>query len=150
MKLSVRNLSTGGLEQKTLSSSVKVEEIETVKKRMQFLYGDSSVASFMDPGTYEQIEIPLEVLGEAINFIKEGEEVDVLFWDEKALSVDIPPKVTLEVSETPPGVKGDTASNVYKPAVLENGLKVKVPLFIKTGDKIRVDTRTGEYVERAK
>jgi elongation factor P len=81
--------------------------------------------------------------------MKEGGEVDVLFWDGKPLSVDIAPKVVLEVTETDPGVKGNSATNIYKPAKLENGLALKVPLFIKVGDKIRVDTRTSEYIERA-
>ncbi|KKT33341.1 MAG: Elongation factor P, partial [Candidatus Woesebacteria bacterium GW2011_GWB1_44_11b] len=92
---------------------------------------------------------PLKVIENELPFVKEGEDVDVLFWENKALSVEISPKVTLEVKETAPGVKGNSATNVYKPATLENGLEVKVPLFIKAGDKVRVDTRTGGYIERA-
>jgi elongation factor P len=104
----------------------------------------------MDPKNYEQIEIPLSVLGDQIVYIKEGESVNILFWEDKPLSVELPPKIELTVAEADPGVKGNSASNIYKPAVLENGLKTKVPLFINPGDKIRVDTRTGEYIERAK
>jgi elongation factor P len=91
----------------------------------------------------------VDVLGDDLGYIKEGEEVDVLFWDDTALSVDIPPKVTLEVTSTAPGIKGNSATNIYKSAELENGLNLRVPLFINEGDKVRVDTRTGEYVERA-
>jgi elongation factor P len=104
----------------------------------------------MDPTSYEQIESPLSVLGDQIYFVKDGDNVSVFFWGDKALSVELPPKITLGVAQADPGVKGNTASNIYKPAVLENGLKIKVPLFINVGDKIRVDTRTGEYIERAK
>ena len=150
VKVTARNLETGSVEDKTFSSNVKVEDISTIKKRLQFLYVDGDNVVFMDPGSYEQVEIALSTVKNELLFIKEGEKVDVLFWDDKALSVDIPPKVELEVVETDPGVKGNSASNVYKPAKLENGLSLKVPLFIENGDKIRIDTRTSEYVERAK
>ena len=149
VKLSVRNLETGNLEKKTLNSSLKVEEITTVKRPLQYLYKDDTSVYFMDPRSYEQIEIPLVMAKDQIVFIKEGESVDVLFWDNKALSIGLPAKVVLTVKDTVPGVKGDSATNIFKPAILENGLKLKVPLFIKKGDKIRIDTRTGEYVERA-
>lgn len=154
VRVSARNLETGDLAEKSFDAGNKVDEITTSKKRMQYLYNDGENASFMDPANYNQIEIPLSILGDTISFIKEGSEVDVLFWDPPAggrvaLSVDIAPKVVLEVTDTDPGVKGNSASNVYKSAVLENGLQVKVPLFIKIGDKVRVDTRTSEYIERA-
>ena len=148
IKVSAKNLETGAMSELSLSPTNKFDEISTQKKRMQYLYNDGEVATFMDPKTYEQSEIGMTVLGDSISFIKEGSEVDVLFWEEKALSIDIPPKVTLKVVEAAPGVKGNTASNIYKPAILENGLSVKVPLFIKEGEKVRVDTRTSEYVER--
>ncbi len=150
VKLSVRNLENGRLEEKNLSSSTKVEDINTAKKILQYLYSDGASATFMDPKTYEQTEIPVNLVGNQLAYIKEGEAVDVLFYQDKLLSVEIPLKVTLEVTDTAPGVKGDSATNVYKPATLENGLELKVPLFIKVGDKVKVDTRTGEYVERAK
>lgn len=150
VKLSVRNLSSGQMEYKTMKSTVKVDEIATSKRIFQYLYNDGASASFMDPITFEQKEIPVEFIENELNFIKEGEEVSILFWEDKPLSIDIAPKVTLKVKQTDPGVKGNSATNVYKPAVLENGLEIKVPLFIKTGDKIRVDTRTSSYIERAK
>ena len=104
----------------------------------------------MDPKNFEQVEIPLAILGDSVSYLKEGENATVFFWEDKALSVDLPPKITLEVVECDPGVKGNSASNFYKPATLSNGLSIKVPLFINVGESIRVDTRTGEYIERAK
>jgi elongation factor P len=150
VKVRVRNLATGGLEEKTFGSGEKVEDITTVKKPMQFLYADGNSATFIDAKTYEQVEIPMSLIESEISYIKEGEDATVLFWGDKPISVEIPPKVKLVVSETPPGVKGDSATNMYKPAKLENDLQIKVPLFINPGDKIVVDTRTGEYVERDK
>lgn len=154
VRVSARNLRTGGVEEKTFSTSTTVEEIATVKRKLQYLYQDGGSAVFMNPGSYEQVEIDKRVLADQIPFLKEGQEVDILLWlrenGEEPLGVDLPPKVTLSVVETAPGVKGNSATNIYKQAVLENGLQVKVPLFIKTGDKVRVDTRTGEYAERAK
>lgn len=148
VKLSLMNLETGKLGGKTLNSSFRVQKIETIKKTLQYLYRDGSKAIFIDPQTYEQEEIPVKAVSDQLSFIKEGGSVNILFWDQKPLSIDIPPKVTLEVKDTAPSVKGDSTTNVYKPAILENGLKLKVPLFIKKGDKIKVDTRTGEYTER--
>ena len=116
---------------------------------MQYLYGDDEGYVFMDPKTFEQTVIEDRVIGESGKFLKEGEEVYVLYWDERALDVDLPPKMTFTVTSAAPGEKGDSASNVYKEARLENGLRVRVPLFVKVGDKVRVDTRSGEYVERA-
>lgn len=150
VRLTVRNLESGTSEEKTFNSSHKVEEISTQKRELQYLYSDANSACFMDPRSYEQVEIPLSVVGDETAYIKEGEEVNVLFWGDKPLSIDIPPKVTLSIKETTPGVKGNSATNIYKPATLENGAQIKVPLFINTNDKVVVDTRTGEYVERAK
>lgn len=148
VKVSAKNLETGSLEEKSFSSNIKVEEIITVKRPLQFLYRDGENTVFMDPKSYEQIEISANLIEEELNYIKEGDGVNVLFWEDKSLSIDIPPKVSLAVVDTPPGVKGDSATNIFKPAKLENGLQVKVPLFVNNGDKIRVDTRTGEYIER--
>jgi elongation factor P len=150
VKLSLRNLKTGSLEEKTLNSSYKVNKISTIKKPLQYLYNDKDFAYFMDTKTFEQTQVPISIIENELNFVKEGEKVNVYFWDDKALSVELPPKVTLKVVNTTPGVKGNSATNIYKPAELENGLKIKVPLFINKGDKIIVDTRTAQYVERAK
>lgn len=149
VRVVARNLETGSLSELTYDAGNKVDEITTSKKRMHYLYKDHKNAFFIDPETYEQTEINLNILGDLISFVKEGSQIDVLFWEGRALSVDIAPKVVLEVVETDPGVKGNSATNIYKPAKLENGLTIKVPLFIKAGDKVRVDTRTSEYIERA-
>ena len=150
VKLSVRNLGNGNLEEKTINSNLKVKEINTIKKPLQFLYGDEGSAVFMNEKTYEQVEIPKKVIRDDLLYIKEGDVVSVLFWDERPLSIDIPPKVKFKVKETTPGVKGNSATNIYKSAKLENGLIVKVPLFINTGDVVVVDTRERAYVERAR
>ncbi len=150
VKILARNLLSGSNEEISYSSNVSVEEANTFKRSLQYLYKDAVNAFFMDPRSFEQIEIPLKVLGDQILFVKEGSDASVLFWDEQALSIDIPPKVALTVAETDPGVKGNSASNVFKSATLENGLTVKVPLFIDKGEKITIDTRTWEYIERAK
>lgn len=150
VRVNARNLLTGAIEDKTFSSNIKVEEVITVKKKLQFLFQDQKMAVFIEPKTFEQIEIPINVIKEELPYIKEGENVTILFWEDRPLSVEIPPKVVLEVKDAPPGVKGDSATNIYKQATLENGLKIKVPLFVNKGERIVVDTRTGEYVERAK
>lgn len=150
VKVTARNLENGATEEKSLSSNVAVEEVSTSKKKLQYLFKDTSSVTFMDPKSFEQVEIPLSVLADSSSYLKEGESVDVLFWDEKPLSVILPPNIILGVLECDPGVKGNSATNIFKPAVLDNGLNLKVPLFIKVGDKIRVDTRTGEYLERTK
>ncbi len=150
VKITAKNMESGGTEEISYQSNASVEEANTGKRKLQYLYKDALTAYFMDPKSFEQIEIPLKVLGDQVLFLREGSEPTVLFWEDKPLSIDIPPKVVLEVTETDPGVKGNSASNIYKSAVLENGLKVKVPLFIGVGEKIRVDTRTWDYIERAK
>lgn len=153
VRVNAKNLVNGTVEDKTFSSNVKVDEVATQKRKLQYLYNDGNVATFMNPVTFEQVEVAVKVLKTELPFIKEGEDVDILFWTddglEKALSVDIPPKVSLRVAETPPGVKGNSASNMYKEATLENGMRTKVPLFIQKGELVRIDTRTGDYVERA-
>jgi elongation factor P len=145
-----RNLISGAIEEKTFSSNNKVEDIATSKRVLQYLYSDDKNAFFMDLGSYDQVDIPLALVGEEISYVKEGQTVTVLFWEDRALGVEIPPKVVLKVVDAPPGVKGNSASNIYKQAKLENGVVTKVPLFINNGDRIVVDTRTNEYVERAK
>ena len=158
VKVTAKNLETGSTEVKSFSSNESVDEAPTQKRKLQFLYKDSTNAVFMDQTSFEQVEVPLEILGDQMLFLKEGDSLNVLFWsfdsaqdkEDKPLSIELPPSVVLTVSQTDPGVKGNSATNIYKPAVLENGMKLKVPLFINVGDKIKVDTKTGEYVERAK
>ncbi|MEX0616892.1 MAG: elongation factor P [Candidatus Woykebacteria bacterium] len=150
IKIKARNLKTGQLLEKTFMSGARVEEAETEKKKLQFLYLDAESASFMDQNTFEQVSIPLQSLVGREKYFKEGEVYEVLLAGSAALSAELPKQTVLKVIETGPGVKGDTVSSVYKPSTLENGLMVNVPMFIKIGDLVRVDTRTGEYVERAK
>ncbi|KKR30823.1 elongation factor P [Candidatus Woesebacteria bacterium RIFCSPHIGHO2_01_FULL_39_32] len=158
VRVTAKDLVTGAIEDKTFSSNVKVDDVLTSKRKLQFLYKMQQNAVFMDPKTYEQVEIPLTIIKDELPYIKEGNDANVLFWsfggaqgkEDRPLSIEIPPKATLLIADTSPGIKGNSATNMYKPATLENALSVKVPLFINKGDKIVVDTRTGEYVERAK
>ena len=144
------NLENGANIEHAFSSNLSFELITLNKKKLQYLYKDEKIAYFMNNDNYEQIEVPLAILGTDVNYIKEGGECDILFWGDRAMSVDLPPKINLKVVDCDPGVKGNTASNYLKSATMENGLMVKVPLFIKVGETIRVDTRSGDYVERAK
>jgi elongation factor P len=148
IKIKVRNLRTGSIVEKGYTNGVTVSDIQLQNKTYQYLYKDAHVAFFMDPETYEQHEIPLKSLA-GNEYLKEGENVILQFYGEEPLSLQLPPKVTLKVTETPPGVRGDSASNVYKDATLENGIKVRVPLFIDIGDSVIVDTRDGSYTKRA-
>lgn len=150
VKVTTKNLENGANEEKTFSSNLSFEEATTTKRKLQYLYSDGKRAIFMDTVTFDQIEISDEVLEEDLKYIKEGDLVDILFWNEKPLSIELPPNVAFTVFQTDPGVKGNSATNIFKTAVLENGLTIKVPLFIRIGEKIRVDTRSGEYIERAK
>jgi elongation factor P len=117
---------------------------------MQYLYKDGLDYVFMDPNDYEQVSLSEAVLAENAKYLKEGITVNILFWDERPLWVELPPKMEFTVAETDPGIKGNSAANMYKSAVLDNGVTVRVPLFIETGEKIMVDTRDGSYAERVK
>jgi len=148
IKLKVRNLITGSVLQKGFSSGNNVDEIFLKRKKMQYLFSDQYQSTFMDPVSFEQVEIKNEVLGESKPYLQEGGDVQVLFWEEQALAVELPAKLTFTIKETGPGEKGNTVSNMYKPATLDSGLEVKVPLFINQGEKVIIDTRNGDYVSR--
>jgi elongation factor P len=148
IKVKVRNLNTQSVTVKSFSSGNSVQDINLTRKKMQFLYSDQNESVFMDPVSFEQISIDNELLADQKPYLADGMEVQVLFWEDKALAVELAAKMTLTVAETGPGEKGNTVSNMYKPAVLNNGLEIKVPLFIKNNEKVIVDTRTGEYVSR--
>jgi elongation factor P len=150
IKVKVKNLVSGTTLEKTFINSAKVEEVNTLRRKLQYLYKDKVSAIFMDPTSFDQVEIPLSLAKNEIPYIKEGENVDILFWEDRPLYIDIPPSAIVTIIETNPGVKGNSATNVFKPATCENGLIIKVPLFVDKGDKVRVDTRSGEYLERAK
>lgn len=149
IKVKVKNLRSGSTVEKGFTNGAKVNNVSVFKKDLQYLYKDSDNVYFMNPQTFEQVSIPLKIIGNDIFYLKEGESFNLSFLGDEALSINLPPKLVFTVEETPQGVKGNSATNVFKDATLENGLKVKVPLFIKTGDKIRVDTRTGAYTEKA-
>jgi elongation factor P len=148
IKVKVKNLKTGSIVDKSYINGAKIQDIHVVKKDMQYLYKDEDAVYFMDQETFEQISIPLKIVPEHI-YLKEGETFTVSFLNNEPLTVLLPPKMTFKVTETAPGAKGNSATNVFKEAILENGLKTKVPLFINTGESIRVDTRSGAYSEKA-
>ena len=150
IRVKAKNLKTGSTLEKTFNSGQKVEDAEVTKKKGQFLYSDDQNVVFMDPETFEQFSLSKTAVEGKEVFLREGEVYSLLVAEDQVVSVEIPKLVALKVAETDPGVRGDTVSNVYKDAILENGLKIKVPLFIKQGDKVKVDTRTQEYVERVK
>lgn len=148
IKVKVRDIRSGTTLEKSFINGAKVNDISLVKRDLQFLYKDEESAYFMDSVTFEQVQINLAKIPEHV-FLKEGETFSVTFLDDEALTVLFPPKMEFIISQADPSVKGNSATNVFKDAILENGLKTKVPLFINTGDRIRVDTRTGAYCERA-
>ncbi|HZE87806.1 MAG TPA: elongation factor P [Methylomirabilota bacterium] len=148
IKVKVRNIKTGTIIDKSYINGAKVQNVQVLKKDMQYLYKDEEAIYFMDPKSYEQISIPLSLVPDHI-YLKEGDTFNVSFLKGEPLSVLFPPKMTFRVVETAPGAKGNSATNVFKEAILENGLKTRVPLFINTGELIRVDTRTGNYAEKA-
>jgi len=148
IKVKVKNLKSGAIVDKSYINGAKIHDIQVLKKDMQYLYKDDDAVYFMDPATFEQISISLKIVPEHI-YLKEGETFNVSFLSGEPLTVLLPPKMTFKVTETAPGAKGNSATNVFKEAILENGLKTRVPLFINTGEMIRVDTRTGAYSEKA-
>ena len=144
----LRNIDTGAVVEKTFRAGEKVESVRTESRPMTFLYRDGDLFYFMDSETYEQVPVPTGVVGEAAWYIVEGGTVSVLSADGEVVSVEPPAHVDLGVSETDPGLKGDTATGGTKPATLETGIVVQVPLFINVGDQVRVDTRSNEYLTR--
>ena len=148
VQLKVKSLTKGMTIDKSFGSNGQVVPVTIEREELQFLYKDPESGYFMEPRTFEQINIPIKNL-EGHEFLKEGEVVVVKFHNNKALSITLPPKVKLKVTDTNPGVKGNSATNVYKDATLETGFKTKVPLFINIGDEIVVDTRDGSYTNRA-
>jgi len=149
IKVKVKNLRSGSITEKSFINGAKVNDVSVIKKDMQYLYQDEEGAYFMNPTTFEQVTVPLRILGQEATFLQEGTTYPISFHEDEALAIVMTPKVVLKVVDTAPGVKGNSASNVFKEAQLENGISVKVPLFINVGDSVRVDTRTGAYTERA-
>ena len=150
VRTKLRKIDDGSVQDKTFRAGEKFRPVHTELRKMQYLYDSGEAAVFMDSRDYEQIEIPSEGVGEAMRWVLPNDEVDVLFVDEQPSDVQVPSAVEMKVTQTDPGVKGDTASGGgNKPATLESGVIVQVPLFIEEGESVRVDTRSGEYISRA-
>ena len=150
VRTKLKRAEDGAVIDRTFRAGEKFRPVRTETRRMQYLYSDGSDAHFMDTRTYDQLAIPEDSVRESLKWIMPNEEIDLLYVDDAPTDVQVPSAVELTVSETQPGVKGDTASGGGdKPAILESGVIVRVPLFVNEGDRVRVDTRSGEYVSRA-
>jgi elongation factor P len=149
VRTKLRNARTGQVIEKTFRADEKVGFAQIDKREMQFLYREGSDIVFMDNSTYDQLHVPEQALGESVNFMKEGDTVVLPMYNDEIIGVELPAAVELSVVETEPGVQGDRVSGARKPAKLETGLVVQVPLFVETGERIKVDTRSGEYLTRA-
>lgn len=145
-----RNLKTGTIREDSFNPSLKLKHVSLTRRDMQYLYSDGDLYYFMDNDSYEQFPIRAEILGDSLNYLKEGTTCQVVSHDGKILSVELPIKVDLLVTECEPAVKGDTATNATKSAIVETGAEIKVPLFVNQGDVIRIDTRDGSYEERVR
>ncbi len=148
VRTKLRNIINGGVVEKTFRPTEKFPQARIERKEMQYLYGDSGVYNFMDMESYDQVALNDEQVGDALKFVKENEMVTMLSHDGNIFSVEPPFFVELEITETEPGFKGNTATGATKPAIVETGAQVSVPLFVEIGDKIKIDTRTGEYLSR--
>ena len=151
VRTKLKSLTTGRVVENTFPAGHKIDDVRVERRKFQYLYNDESGYNFMDNETYDQVSSNAAML-ERPDFLKEGSEIEILFHAEKniPLTAEMPSHITLEITYTEPGVRGDTATNVTKPATVETGAEVKVPIFINQGDKIKIDTRTGAYLERVK
>lgn len=149
VRTKLKNLNTGGVVDKTFRADEQVDLAVLDKREMQFLYPDDAGLVFMDQESYEQVHIDRELLGDAGKFLKDGTVVNVPMYEGKPVGADMPITMELEVTETEPGAKGDRVSGALKPATVETGAVVQVPLFVDKGERIKIDTRTGEYISRA-
>ena len=150
IKLKVRNIRIGSVVEKSFITGARVDEADVEKKKAQFLYRDGDIYSFMDPVSFEQFTVSKQVLGDQVKYLKDGLDVLLIVSEEEVLGLELPMSLVYEIAETGPEEKGNTVSNVFKEATLDNGLIAKVPMFMKVGEKVKIDTRTGEYVERVK
>ena len=149
VQASIRSIKSGKSSDVRFSSTEKVEVIPMMTKKMEYSYKDGADYVFSDPENYETITLSPELLGDAKNYLTENAVATVTFVDDKAVLLEMPASVVLKVTDAPEGIRGDSANNVMKPATVETGITVQVPLFIKSGEKIKIDTRTGKYMERA-
>lgn len=145
----MRNLMTGKVMEYSFKYGEKIDEADVAKRKCQYLYADDEGAHFMNPETFETIIAPRIIVEDQVKYLKEGMDTVIMFFEDRPIALDLPVKIDLKVVETSPGVKGDTATGGSKPATLETGYVVNVPLFIKEGDVVRVNTSSGDYVERA-
>ena len=149
LRTKLKNLLTNAVIQRTFQGSDKFTEVRIERKKVQYLYRDNDRYFFMNQDDYNQFDLSAEDLGATVNFLKDGEIAQFQYYKGQPINIDLPVKLVFEVTEAGEGIKGDTVSAATKPVIIETGLSVNVPMFIKQGDKIRIDTRTGEYVERA-
>lgn len=149
VRTKIKNVLTGSVLEKSYNPNDRFENAHIEKKEMEYLYSDGELYYFMDTETYEQLPLNFNKVEDSLPYMKENMRVNMKFFKGEAFSVEPPNFVVLEVTETEPGFKGDTATGGNKPAIMETGAKIMVPLFVETGDKIRIDTRTGDYMERA-
>ncbi len=149
VRTKMRNVRTGSTVERTFDAGEKVPKAHLERRDMQYLYNDGDSYIFMDTQDYEQIPVSEAQLGDGKKYLIENMEVSILFFKGEIMGVDLPGQVVLEVAETEPGIKGDTASGGTKPAILETGAVVRVPFFINVGDKLRINTKNGDYIERA-
>ena len=149
VQASLRSLRTGKTSDVRFSSTEKIEVVPMMTKKMEYSYKDGEDYVFSDPETFETVTLTPELVGDARNYMVENGQVTMTFVEDKAVSIELPPSVVLSVTDAPEGIRGDSANNVQKAIVVETGITVQAPLFIKTGEKIKIDTRTGKYMERA-
>lgn len=147
-KCRIKNMITGSVLDRTWRSGEKLEAANVESRKMEYLYSNGETFTFMDKESYEQLEVAAELIGDDKNFLLDNLECDVLFYNERPVGVSLPSHVVYEITECEPGVKGDTATGASKQATISTGYTLQVPLFIKVGEKIKVDTRTGDYLER--
>jgi elongation factor P len=150
VRTKLRNMKTGAVAEKTFNAGVKVGLARVERKEMQFLYREGDSVVFMDLASYDQLHVPSDVIGNAAVYLSDGATASVATHEGTPISIELPASVSLAVTATDPGVKGDRVSGALKPATLETGLVVQVPLFVEEGDRLKVDTRSGEYIERVK
>ncbi|KMZ55380.1 elongation factor P [Dorea sp. D27] len=148
VRTKMKNIINGGVVEKTFRPTEKFEQAHIDRKEMQYLYSDSDLFYFMDVETYDQIAVNAETVGDSLKFVKENDNVKVISYQGSVFSIEPPITVELDIIETEPGFKGDTAQGATKPAIVETGAQVMVPLFVEQGDKLKIDTRTGEYLSR--
>ena len=149
VQASLRSIRTGKASDVRFSSTEKIEPVPMMAKKMEYSYKDGQDYVFTDPENYETVTLAAELVGDSKNYLTENGVVTVTFVEEKAVSLELPSSVVLTVTEAPEGIRGDSANNVQKAIIVETGITVQAPLFIKTGEKIKIDTRTGKYMERA-